>query len=123
MYGDKYLWDSFALNNEDDEEGKGKGGSNRDFSKDFLGKVEGKVSLDAGLRLVHTATASDGTKKLIFQRQQSPPPSSSSSLSTAAAPVPLPVENIETVLIPVEANKLGRKPRLTVCVSSQIGKQ
>ena len=77
--------------------------SDSSFSKDFLSKVEGKVKLDAGLELIHTRASGDGTKKLIFQRQ------TERDLNM----------NIETVLIPVDSE--GRKRRLTVCVSSQIG--
>ena len=73
-----------------------------DFSRNFLAKVEERL-LDPGadLEVAHAKRANDGTTKLVFQRR-------ADGL------------NVETVLIPAKGGR-GRKPRTTVCVSSQVG--
>jgi len=94
LYGDAYL------KSEWEDEGQGNG-EDMGFSQRFLSKVgEKRVEPGAGMTLTDSRSASDGTTKLIFQRE-------ADGL------------NIETVLIPVD--KEGSKPRVTVCVSSQVG--
>ena len=72
-----------------------------DFSRHFLAKVEERLDLGADLEVAHAKRANDGTTKLVFQRR-------ADGL------------NVETVLIPAKEVR-GRKPRTTVCVSSQVG--
>mmetsp|Transcript_6068 Transcript_6068/g.21713 ORF Transcript_6068/g.21713 Transcript_6068/m.21713 type:complete len:372 (+) Transcript_6068:243-1358(+) len=99
MYGDNFL--SRSLGGE--EEGNGNDGENREFSGRFLDKMsERGVDVGAGLSLASSRTASDGTKKLVFRRDSEGG-----------------VGEVETVLIPVQGE--GRKSRVTVCVSSQVG--
>ena len=62
------------------------------------------VSLDGGLALETVHTAADGTRKLIFRL-----------ISGAALGA-----TVETVIIPI-VRRGGERPRVTVCVSSQVG--
>ena len=62
------------------------------------------VSVDGGLALERVQTAADGTRKLVFMLTTGP--------AVGAA--------VETVLIPV-VRRGGARPRLTICVSSQVG--
>ncbi len=60
--------------------------------------------MDGGLALERVQTAADGTRKLVFTLTAGP--------AVGAA--------VETVLIPV-VRRGGARPRLTICVSSQVG--
>ena len=62
------------------------------------------LSVDGGLALERVQTAADGTRKLVFTLTAGP--------AAGAA--------VETVLIPV-VRRGGSRPRVTVCVSSQVG--
>ena len=66
--------------------------------------VRDTVSVDGGLALERVQTAADGTRKLVFKLTAGP--------AAGAA--------VETVLIPV-VRRGGARPRVTVCVSSQVG--
>ena len=60
--------------------------------------------MDGGLTLERVQTAADGTRKLVFSLTAGPAAGAS----------------VETVLIPV-VRRGGSRPRVTVCVSSQVG--
>lgn len=74
------------------------------FSAAFLDKVRGLATVDGGLLLQSIYTAADGTRKMVFKLANGP----------AAG------GQVETVLIPV-VREQGSKPRITLCVSSQVG--
>lgn len=82
------------------------------FGRNFLATVEahGGARLDAGLELEEVHRANDGTRKLLFT-------SAYFADHDFAADS---YSRIETVMIPIVRGH-GRKPRLTVCVSSQVG--
>jgi hypothetical protein len=62
------------------------------------------ATVDGGLELQQVARAKDGTRKLVFKL----------TCGEGAG------GTVETVLIPV-VREQGKKPRITVCVSSQVG--
>jgi hypothetical protein len=66
--------------------------------------ARGLASVDGGLELQQVARAADGTRKLVFRL----------TCGEGAG------GSVETVLIPV-VREQGKKPRVTVCVSSQVG--
>ena len=66
--------------------------------------VRSTASVDGGLALERVHTAADGTRKLVFRLISGP--------AVGAT--------VETVLIPI-VRRGGERPRLTVCVSSQVG--
>lgn len=66
--------------------------------------VRSELSLDGGLALEKVHTAADGTRKLVFRLISGPAPGAT----------------VETVLIPI-VRRGGERPRMTVCVSSQVG--
>ncbi|CAG9466975.1 unnamed protein product [Pedinophyceae sp. YPF-701] len=74
------------------------------FSAQFREAVSSTATLDGGLQLLEAVRASDGTTKLVFAIPDGP----------AAG------GRVETVLIPV-TREAGKKRRVTLCVSSQIG--
>ncbi|KAI8107234.1 hypothetical protein M9434_001877 [Picochlorum sp. BPE23] len=74
------------------------------FGKSFREKFHSMATLDGGLELAESVTASDGTVKLGFRVTHG------SAVGST----------IETVLIPV-VREHGSKERITLCVSSQIG--
>lgn len=74
------------------------------FSAAFREKLAPLATLDAGLELQSLHAAADGTLKLVFKLRSGP----------AAG------GQVETVLIPI-VREQGSKPRITLCVSSQVG--
>jgi 23S rRNA (adenine2503-C2)-methyltransferase len=80
------------------------------FSALFSEKFNEMASMDGGLQLSAIHTASDGTRKLVFDviyNNNNNNPSSSTA-------------RVEAVLIPI-VREHGSKSRLTLCVSSQLG--
>lgn len=74
------------------------------FSNSFIERFNGIATIDGGIELVGIHSASDGTRKLIFKL----------TVGKAAG------SEVEAVLIPIVRER-GSKPRLTLCVSSQVG--
>jgi 23S rRNA (adenine2503-C2)-methyltransferase len=74
------------------------------FSAVFCEKIRDAATFDGGLRLESVAAAKDGTKKLVFKLTEGEGRGGS----------------VEAVLIPV-VREGGSKPRVTLCVSSQVG--
>ncbi|GBF92101.1 dual-specificity RNA methyltransferase [Raphidocelis subcapitata] len=73
------------------------------FSPAFCEKMRPLASMEGGLRLEGVARARDGTRKLVFRLTEGEGKG-----------------GIEAVLIPV-VREAGSKPRITLCVSSQVG--
>jgi len=80
------------------------GSSSSSFGRAFRDKVEPLATVDGGLELADVHEASDGTRKLVFRVSEGP----------AAG------GKVEAVLIPILRSS-GRKERITLCVSSQLG--
>lgn len=70
----------------------------------LAGPCRDLATVDGGLELQQVARAKDGTRKLVFKL----------TCGEGAG------GTVETVLIPV-VREQGKKPRITVCVSSQVG--
>ena len=74
------------------------------FGDAFRKKFNRIATMDGGLQLQEQYLASDGTRKLVFRVHSGPAEGG----------------KIETVLIPI-VREQGRKDRITLCVSSQVG--
>ncbi|CAL8466079.1 g5615 [Coccomyxa elongata] len=75
------------------------------LSAAFREQWRDRITVDGGLRLRSVHKAADGTRKMVFDLQDSP--------EAAGA-------GVEAVIIPVERPGASR-PRTTLCVSSQVG--
>eukprot|EP00877_Chromochloris_zofingiensis_P015210 jgi/Chrzof1/9943/Cz04g21170.t1 len=80
-------------------------GTQNGFSAAFCLKAGGVASVSGGLDLVQVARARDGTRKMVFKLTEGEGKGGT----------------VETVLIPVVREDTGARPRVTLCVSSQVG--